>query len=71
MGSGAGAAGSLLTNGANATATVVSAVGTSVGTILGSTPSVAVTPHSGSASANNPLAPVTSLISTLSSGLRK
>ncbi|MBN3792711.1 hypothetical protein G3N94_38385, partial [Burkholderia sp. Ac-20353] len=70
-GSTAGAAGSLLANGANATATVVNSVGTAVGTALGSTPSLSVTPHSSGGSPNNPLAPVSSLITTLTGALPK
>ncbi|KUZ71654.1 hypothetical protein WI38_09850 [Burkholderia ubonensis] len=55
----------MLTTGATATATVVNSAGAAVGTALGSTPSVSVTPHSGGGSANNPPAPVSSLLTTL------
>ncbi|KVT99307.1 hypothetical protein WK60_03845 [Burkholderia ubonensis] len=66
---GALAIGSALTTGATATATVVNSAGAAVGTALGSTPSVSVTPHSGGGSANNPLAPVSSLLTTLTGAL--
>ncbi|KVD26079.1 hypothetical protein [Burkholderia ubonensis] len=68
-GSTAGAIGSALTTGATATATVVNSAGAAVGTALGSTPSVSVTLHSGGGSANNPLAPVSSLLTTLTGAL--
>ncbi|MBR8329519.1 hypothetical protein KDW40_27690, partial [Burkholderia cenocepacia] len=67
----AGAVGSLLTTGANSTATVVNAAGTSVGTVLGSAPGLSVTPHSGNGSANNPLAPVTTLLQSLTGALQR
>ncbi|KVU17651.1 hypothetical protein WK62_24860 [Burkholderia ubonensis] len=65
---GALANGPALATGATATATVVNSAGAAVGTALGSTPSVSVTPHSGG-SANNPLAPVSSLLTTLTGAL--
>ncbi|MBN3735108.1 hypothetical protein G3N98_29865, partial [Burkholderia sp. Tr-20390] len=67
----AGAVGSLLTTGANATATVVNAVGTTVGTALGSAPGLSVTPHSGNSAPGNPLAPVSSLLQSLTGALPK
>ncbi|HDV6356817.1 TPA: hypothetical protein RJR41_006712, partial [Burkholderia cenocepacia] len=45
------------------------AAGTSVGTVLGSAPGLSVTPHSGNGSANNPLAPVTTLLQSLTGAL--
>ncbi|WP_314599037.1 hypothetical protein, partial [Burkholderia aenigmatica] len=62
---------SLLSTGANATATVANAVGTTVGTALGSAPGLSVTPHSGSSAPGNPLAPVSSLLQSLTGALPK
>ncbi|MBE0631827.1 MAG: hypothetical protein IH603_19910, partial [Burkholderia vietnamiensis] len=68
-GSTAGAVGSLVSTTGNATATVVNAAGTTVGTALGSTPGLSVTPHSGNGSANNPLAPVSTLLQAVTAAL--
>ncbi|KAB0648303.1 hypothetical protein F7R23_30845, partial [Burkholderia diffusa] len=70
-GSTAGATGSLVSTTGNATATVVNAVGTTLGAALGSTPSLSVTPHSGNGSANNPLAPVSTLLQAVTGALPK
>ncbi|ARF86359.1 uncharacterized protein BCN122_I2972 [Burkholderia cenocepacia] len=40
-----------------------------MGTALGSAPSLSVTPHSGNSSPNNPLAPVTTLLQSLTGAL--
>ncbi|EJO57490.1 hypothetical protein BURMUCF1_0546 [Burkholderia multivorans ATCC BAA-247] len=67
-GSTTGAVGGLLTAGGNAAATVVNAVGTT----LGAAPGLSVSTHSnGTSAANNPLAPVSSLIQSLTGGLSK